>query len=799
MGMNLKKAFAICMSMVFLAAGIVNIPVTTVLADSGTFYVDNVDGNDENDGTSPSNAWKSLDKANSITLQPGESLLFKAGGTWTGQLSPKGSGTEGNPVKIGMYGEGERPLLAGEGVSETVYFYNQEYIEISDLEITNWTSEDGVRSGVKFEAKDAGTLNNIVVRNLSVHDIKTHYISADGSIAKNMIGNGGIIFKIRGNTVKTKWNNVLVEGCTLYNIEHYGINLNSSYTKRDGVTGAFALETGIPDSECSDFYPSTNIIIRGNTLYHIGNGMITPNVCDGVLIEGNKCDDGNAYYASNVPIWWTVTDNVIAQYNEVSNTKNPANGDACAFDADLSTYNALIQYNYTHDNANGFFLWCSWDGLSPAKNVTIRYNISQNDGGQLFWFSNAKNAGSSGHKIYNNTFYMSGDTEVISSWSAPISDPTWVEFKNNIFYSTGSGGWPTDGTAYTVDNNAYYGASVINTADANRVTLNPMLSSPGSGGSGIDTLDGYKLESSSPCIGAGAVISDNGGEDFWGDPVSESGLPNIGAYNGSGVESGDIAKGKTATASSYEDSTRMPDNGIDGDLSTMWIADSGEAGQWWMVDLGTTYNVTESELTFETSGEVWKYKIEGSIDGTNFNELYDLTADGSSDTIQNHSYNSVARYLRITFSAAPGTKWTAFKEFKVYGTPKTVTYLIKNRWTGWNIKASDTSDAAICSDEDTGLYAQWERETVDGYVLYKNIMTGEYLNIQNLTGNVEASVVPNAYWSAQWEEAATDEYVRLVNRWNSLPAHIENGSGYVQYGTIESTAWSSHWSIIAVD
>lgn len=799
MSINVKKAFAICTVLIFLVTGILNVPGNTVLADSNTFYVDNVNGNDQNDGTSPTTAWKSLDKVNSITLQPGESLLFKSGGTWTGQLSPKGSGTEGNHIKIGMYGTGARPIIAGGGVSDTVYFYNQQYIEISDLEITNWTSENGVRSGVKFEAKDAGTLNNIVVRNLSVHDIKTHHVKADGSITANMIGNGGIIFKIRGNTVKTKWNNVLVEGCTLYNIEHYGINLNSSYTQRDGVIGAFALETGIPDSECSAFYPSTNIVIRGNTLYHIGNGMITPNVCDGVLIEGNKCDDGNAYYASNVPIWWTVTDNVTAQYNEISNTKNPANGDACAFDADLSTYNALIQYNYTHNNANGFFLWCSWDGKSPAKNVTIRYNISQNDGGQLFWFSNAKNAGSSGHKIYNNTFYMSGSTKVIANWNTPISDPTWVEFKNNIFYNVGSGGWPTDGTAYTVDHNAYYGASLINTQDANRVTLNPRLSSPGSGGSGINTLDGYKLELNSPCIGAGAVISDNGGKDFWGNSVSSSAVPNIGAYNSTGVEPSGITKGKTATASSYQDSTRTPDKGNDGDLNTMWIANNGAAGQWWMVDLGGKYNVTGSQLSFATVGEVWKYKIEGSIDGTNFYQLCDLTADGSSDTIQNHSYNSVTRYLRITFSAAPGTKWTAFKEFKAYGTPVAVTYLIKNRWTGWNIKVSDTTDAAVCNDADTGLYAQWERETINGYILYKNVMTGEYLNIQNLTGTVEALTLPNTYWSAQWQEVATEGYTRLINRWNSLPAHIENKTGYVQYGTSPSTAWSSQWSIITAN
>ena len=46
---------------------------------------------------------------------------------------------------------------------------------------------------------------------------------------------------------------------------------------------------------------------------------------------------------------------------------------------------------------------------------------------------------------------------------------------------------------------------------------------------GINNLDGFKLQSGSPCIGAGTTITGNGGYDFW-DNVLYNGSPDIGAH-----------------------------------------------------------------------------------------------------------------------------------------------------------------------------------------------------------------------------------------------------------------------------
>jgi len=51
---------------------------------AATYYVDSVNGDDYESGTSPQSAWKSMSKINSTTFQPGDNILLNAGSAWTG-------------------------------------------------------------------------------------------------------------------------------------------------------------------------------------------------------------------------------------------------------------------------------------------------------------------------------------------------------------------------------------------------------------------------------------------------------------------------------------------------------------------------------------------------------------------------------------------------------------------------------------------------------------------------------------------------------------------------------------------
>src|SRR2546425_8525501 len=71
-----------------------------------TYYLDSRDGDDAREGTTPEEAWRSLERANRDAFQPGDRILFRAGVTWDGTFQPHGSGSDGRPIIVDRYGEG---------------------------------------------------------------------------------------------------------------------------------------------------------------------------------------------------------------------------------------------------------------------------------------------------------------------------------------------------------------------------------------------------------------------------------------------------------------------------------------------------------------------------------------------------------------------------------------------------------------------------------------------------------------------------------------------------------------------
>jgi parallel beta-helix repeat protein len=85
-------------------------------AQAATYYVDAKNGNDSNNGTSQSSAWKSLEKLNTFPFQPGDTILFKRSETWREQLNLPSSGAEGRPIILDAYGAGDLPVISGADV-----------------------------------------------------------------------------------------------------------------------------------------------------------------------------------------------------------------------------------------------------------------------------------------------------------------------------------------------------------------------------------------------------------------------------------------------------------------------------------------------------------------------------------------------------------------------------------------------------------------------------------------------------------------------------------------------------------
>jgi hypothetical protein len=477
-----------------------------------TYYVDSVDGNDTYNGTSTSTPWKTLAKVNSTTFVAGDQILFKADGIWTGTLNPKGSGASGNPIFIDMYESGQKPIIDGNGVTGNgaVYLYNQEYWDINNLEITNDAAAEGDRRGVYLSAKNFGTVDHLYVRNLYIHNIKG--IVDETSMEGKRTG-GIIVETIDDNTTPTRFNDILIEGCVISTVDNQGIAINNQKSVAD-----------YPGTAAWDKRKITNLVIRNNSINDVAkNAMIIRLADETGLIEYNVCWNTAERALTGNTIFSRSCRGTVFQYNEGYLNKTTG-GDGSLYDADLQSPHCIFQYSYSHNNNHGLFWQCT---VAADDNVIVRYNISRNDKGSIFCMNYANTS----TYIYNNTVYIPSGLSPMIIDDRRTTTKTYY-FYNNIFYNmspTASYQW-FSGATRIFSHNVFYGYHPSGEpSDPNKLTSDPNLVNPGSGDIGLDSVDGYMLRPYSPCVDSGMTIANNGGLDYWGNPVPINGITDRGA------------------------------------------------------------------------------------------------------------------------------------------------------------------------------------------------------------------------------------------------------------------------------
>lgn len=487
-------------------------------SQAATYHLDADAGNDSADGLTPATAWQSLAKANSIVFQPGDILCLKSGSTWSGRLQPQGSGTAGARLRIDRYGDGPKPVIHGGGIAGgAVMLENVEYWTISNLEITNNGTTEPKKMGIQVRNDCVGTLSGIEVRDCDIHDVTgvmPNYVDGKES--------GGIIFQVTVSnpSVPSKWENIVIEGNTIRNVIREGILMQSVWINKPQDPNSSWDGAG-------PYLPSQNVRIASNTLENIGGDGIIPWCVKNGVIEHNLVRRSNNHSGGqgHAALWPYFCEDVVMQFNEVCETQTAYDG--MAFDFDNSNQRCIYQYNYSHDNEGGFLNMCC-DGNGNGN--IARYNISQNDGcisgGRVFL---VHGNGNHGYQIYNNTVFISkGNPPVFEQGAASTGSD--ITFRNNLFINSGTGSFNAPGGCI-FEKNLYHGNGYI-ASDPSKILADPMLVFAGSGADGLDSLDGYKLLAASPALGTGWVIGSNGGRDYWGNAVSSTTAPNLGAYNG---------------------------------------------------------------------------------------------------------------------------------------------------------------------------------------------------------------------------------------------------------------------------
>jgi hypothetical protein len=244
---------------------------------------------------------------------------------------------------------------------------------------------------------------------------------------------------------------------------------------------------------------------------------------------------GNACFAFHC-------DDALFQYNEASHTKyNAGDTDASGYDSDYYCRRTVFQYNYSHDNDYGFMLLCNRGPLGFNEGTIVRYNVSQNDGGNVFRISGSV----TGARIYNNTIYVgpkttnprAGDPPRIiyyKSWNAGWSHN--IAFHNNLLVNHS----PTavyelgESTANRFSHNLFFGLHpTTEPADLHKLTADPRLAMPGLAVTGgLSAAASYTPLPGSPAIEGGRAMPDHSDTDFSGRAIRRVGdLVDVGALS----------------------------------------------------------------------------------------------------------------------------------------------------------------------------------------------------------------------------------------------------------------------------
>ena len=175
---------------------------STVLA--ATYYVDAVNGNDSNSGTSQGNAWRTISKIRNTSLAPGDTVLFKSGQTFSDDLDSSENGASGKPITISSFGSGNPAVLSritirgdyyivenltidnNKAASDAVRVRGGKNAIFRNLEIKNGT-KDGI---------DAADADNLLIDNCHIH----HFLN--GSFSSQADAHGIVVTGTQGVTIR---------------------------------------------------------------------------------------------------------------------------------------------------------------------------------------------------------------------------------------------------------------------------------------------------------------------------------------------------------------------------------------------------------------------------------------------------------------------------------------------------------------------------------------------------------------------------------------------------------------------
>jgi autotransporter-associated beta strand protein len=345
-----------------------------------TYYV-SASGNDTNtglDGTT--GAWKTLAKASSVSLNPGDSILLQCGSTWNEELQPKGNGTATNPILIGTYGTGAKPVIDRQDYTQDrngIFLNNQAGFKIVGIEFNR------CQTGIYGQYSDNMTTKEFLwIEDCYFHDALLYGGSYANYPSPKNISLGISLFTYeRDNVLSLK--DITVKNCVFRRL-------------------ASALWTNNPD----------NFTMAADWIYNFGNFVIRDclfeegwqwqlgirGVAGGAVRDCITVDQGRGFTAFNGvagAMFFRTKDWLfeISEWGFIS--RGGGSGDGEAFDFEGNCDNMTMRNCLFHDTDGPGFLICMYaSNWNPHTDLRMENCVLN---------GKALNSGMTRSEIYNTT------------------------------------------------------------------------------------------------------------------------------------------------------------------------------------------------------------------------------------------------------------------------------------------------------------------------------------------------------------------------------------------------------------
>jgi hypothetical protein len=531
---------------------------------AGSAHYFSAAGSDTNDCMTPQSACRSIDKLNSLSYAAGDAIRLRGNDMFPGCAALNANnvptlGAAANPIVIESYGQGRatlvsncpgyRALMTVDGVSGVV---------IRNLIMSAGGTQTAIGVLIQNSGRRRNAVDTVVIQDNEI----TGFNIAEPSRY------GAEIF-VTGMTASGNCG-------ALTNIQILGNRLHG------GSGPSSPDDNGITGMGCGENI--TNVKYSNNEVYDIGghnpapngtsgNGIVLANVNAGEASFNRVHDNGANAKTCGGPagVWAYRSRGVGIRSNEVYRMRPlpglPAKAcDWAAFDLDAGVTNAIVEYNYSHDNAGPALLAYTAEKWGPNS---FRYNISENDEALMANGSGSVVINSGGVSyVYNNTIYRSGSYQggtppscMSFGWTGIFPKGTLIA--NNLcvnlmtdrlgrsrYLDAGKG---LDLAAVAIMNNLYFGRGTnvawnwqnieyptiedfhrATAKDESSLVDDPMLVAMGEGGICPETSHsegaqrcpaGYRLKRNSKLVGAGANLAaapynlDPGTRDYFGHAV----------------------------------------------------------------------------------------------------------------------------------------------------------------------------------------------------------------------------------------------------------------------------------------